>query len=35
MARLFAGGKITEAVWDSLWHEWQDRRNKIRSLCNQ
>jgi hypothetical protein len=35
MARLFAGGKITEAVWDSLWHEWQDRRNKIRSLWNQ
>jgi DNA invertase Pin-like site-specific DNA recombinase len=31
MARLFAGGKITEAIWDSLWHEWQDRRNKIRS----
>ena len=31
MARLFAGGKITEAIWDSLWYEWQDRRNKLRS----
>lgn len=31
MARLFAAGKITEAIWDSLWREWQDRRNQIRS----
>lgn len=25
------GGKITEAIWHRLWHEWQDRRSKIRS----
>lgn len=30
MARLFASGKITETVWDSLWAEWQDRRYKLR-----
>lgn len=30
MVRLYATGKITESVWDSLWHEWQDRRAKIR-----
>lgn len=30
MARLFASGKITEAVWDNLWTEWQDRRSKLR-----
>ena len=29
-ARLFAIGKITEAVWDSLWAEWQDRRRALR-----
>ncbi|MEM9954341.1 MAG: recombinase family protein [Chloroflexota bacterium] len=29
MARLYATGKITEAVWDSLWAEWQDRRSQI------
>lgn len=29
-ARLFAAGKITEAVWDSLWAEWQDRRRTLR-----
>lgn len=28
--RLFAAGKITDAVWDSLWREWQDRRNQLR-----
>lgn len=28
--RLYAASKITEEIWDSLWHEWQDRRNKIR-----
>jgi DNA invertase Pin-like site-specific DNA recombinase len=28
-ARLFAAGKISEIVWDSMWREWQDRRNKI------
>jgi hypothetical protein len=30
MARLFASGKITDSVWDNLWAEWQDRRNKLR-----
>ena len=28
-ARLFASGKITEDIWDSLWMEWQDRRAQI------
>ena len=28
--RLFAASKITEEIWDNLWHEWQNRRNKIR-----
>ena len=31
MARLFAAGKITEAIWDNLWAEWQDRRRTLRS----
>jgi hypothetical protein len=31
IVRLAAAGKITESVWDSLWHEWQDRRRNIRS----
>ena len=30
-ARLFAAGKITDAIWDSLWTEWQDRRRTLRS----
>ncbi|MCL4249330.1 MAG: hypothetical protein KJ065_14375 [Anaerolineae bacterium] len=30
-ARLFAAGKITEAIWDNLWAEWQDRRRLVRS----
>jgi hypothetical protein len=30
MARVFAAGKITEGVRDSLWREWQDRRNQLR-----
>ena len=30
-ARLFAAGKITEAIWDNLWAEWQDRRRTLRS----
>ena len=29
-ARLFASGRITEAIWDSLWREWQDRRQQLR-----
>lgn len=28
--RLYASGKITEEIWDSLWSEWQDRRNQLR-----
>ena len=32
--RLFATGKITEAIWDSLWREWQDRRNQLHSNLN-
>ena len=28
--RLYASGKITEAIWDSLWREWQDKRHQIR-----
>jgi signal transduction histidine kinase len=27
-ARLFAAGKISEEVWNSLWAEWQDRRSQ-------
>jgi site-specific DNA recombinase len=34
MARLYAAGKITETIWDSLWREWQDRRNKIRGILD-
>ncbi|MBZ0278000.1 MAG: hypothetical protein K8I60_17770, partial [Anaerolineae bacterium] len=32
--RLFAAGKITEAIWDSLWREWQDRRNQLRGTLD-
>lgn len=32
--RLFATGKITESIWDSLWREWQDRRNQLHSNLN-
>ncbi len=28
--RLFAAGKVTEHVWDNLWKEWQERRQKLR-----
>ena len=28
-ARLYAAGKITDAVWDILWEEWQDKRRTI------
>ena len=34
MARIFAAGKITESIWESLWYEWQDRRNKIRTTLD-
>lgn len=30
-ARLYAIGKITDYVWDSLWREWQDRRYALRA----
>ena len=30
-ARLFEAGKISDTVWDSMWREWQDRRNQIRT----
>src|ERR1041385_6694014 len=29
MVRLYSAGKISESIWDNLWHEWQDRRSKI------
>jgi hypothetical protein len=28
--RLFALGRISEAAWDGLWQDWQERRNAIR-----
>ncbi len=31
MARLLASGKISEDVWNGLWAEWQERRNRLRS----
>ena len=30
IARLYAAGKVSEGVWNSLWHEWQYQRNQIR-----
>ncbi len=27
--RLYTTGKITDIVWDSLWAEWQDRRQHL------
>jgi hypothetical protein len=33
-ARLYAAGKITDSIWDSLWKEWQDRRSRIRSTLD-
>jgi hypothetical protein len=30
-ARLFASGKITDHIWDSLWREWQNRRQALRA----
>jgi hypothetical protein len=29
LARMMAAGKISEATWDELWREWQDRREQI------
>ncbi|MBE2269653.1 MAG: recombinase family protein [Anaerolinea sp.] len=34
MARLLASGKISEDVWNGLWAEWQERRNRLRSNLN-
>jgi hypothetical protein len=31
MVRLLASGKISEDVWNGLWAEWQERRNRLRS----
>jgi len=28
--RLLAAGKVTEAIWENLWAEWQDRRKHLR-----
>jgi hypothetical protein len=33
--RLFAAGKISDAVWDGLWAEWQDRRSYLRRLSSE
>src|SRR5262249_41854212 len=30
-ARLMASGKISEEIWESLWLEWQDRRQRLRT----
>ena len=30
-ALLFALGKITEAIWDKMWAEWEDRHRTLRS----
>ncbi len=30
MARFLASGKISEAVWNGLWAEWQEQRNRLR-----
>lgn len=27
--RLYASGKVSEAVWHNLWAEWQDRRDNL------
>ena len=29
-ARLYAAGKISDEIWESMWAEWQDRRQTIR-----
>jgi hypothetical protein len=28
---LYAAGKITDYVWDTLWEEWQDKRRTIQT----
>lgn len=32
--RIYACGKITDAVWNSLWEEWQDQRRNIGNALN-
>jgi site-specific DNA recombinase len=32
--RLFAAGKIIEFIWNDLWLEWQDRRNRLRCMLD-
>ena len=27
--RLYAAGRVTEEIWNNLWREWQDRRQKL------
>ncbi len=34
MVRLLATGKITDETWDSLWAEWQDRRQTLRRMLD-
>ncbi|MCI0709641.1 MAG: recombinase family protein [Chloroflexi bacterium] len=34
-ARLYASGKITDEVWDTLWREWRDRRSAINSSLKE
>ena len=34
MARLYASGKITDSIWDTLWSEWRDRRSRIKSTLD-
>jgi hypothetical protein len=29
VVRLFAAGTISQAVWDNMWNEWQDRRRTL------
>ncbi|MBE2271880.1 MAG: recombinase family protein, partial [Anaerolinea sp.] len=31
MARLLVSGKISEDIWNGLWAEWQEKRNRLRS----
>lgn len=33
-ARLYATGKITDSIWDTLWKEWQDRRQLAKANLN-
>lgn len=33
-ARLYAAGKMTDEVWNSLWMEWQDRRTRLQQALH-